>query len=116
MPLRRIFSINLITHLTYNIQYKAGNHLYDALIDPRETIIISMRDIHEDTVESRYNGSKSNGNPPKTDAVFQSPVSFSLFLIAAIAEICLDWIDIDGPLRSVMAGCNCIMRILKIAT
>ena len=48
MPLRRIFSINLITHLTHNIQYKAGNRLYDALIDPRETIIISMTDIHED--------------------------------------------------------------------
>ena len=27
----------------------------------------------EYTVESRYNGSKSNGNPPITDAVFQSP-------------------------------------------
>ena len=52
MPLRRIFSINLITHLTYNIQYKAGNHPYDALIDPRETSIISMTDMHEDTIRN----------------------------------------------------------------
>ena len=33
------------------------------------------------TVESRYNGSKSNGNPPKTNAVFQSfERNFLLFL------------------------------------
>ena len=55
MPLRRIFSINLITHLTYDIQYKAGNHLYDALIDPQETSIISMIDMHEDIIIKRNN-------------------------------------------------------------
>ena len=32
------------------------------------------------TAESRYNGSKINGNPPTTDAVFQAPERiFSLF-------------------------------------
>ena len=34
--------------------------------------------------------------------------NFSLFLTMAIAEIRLEWIIIDGPLRSVTAGCNCI--------
>ena len=43
---------------------------------------------HESTVESRYNGSKNNGNLSMIDAVFQSHERiFSLLLIMAIVEI-----------------------------